>query len=289
MAAHLFKTKSIEQLVGDVEHGGEARSSAVCRPVDLYAAGHRGHYRHRHLRADRHRGGQPGRPGHRARRTSSAGLACAFAALCYAEFASMIPDRRQRLHLRVCDAGRALRLDHRLGPDSRYAVGVDDGRDRLERLHAAAARRCFGIDLPVWAQAAIGSAPAARHQPAGGAHRAPDHDRCWSSACAESARANASWSPQGRRRAVLHRRRAHASSNPDELDAVLRRTGGSGRSWRAAAVVFFAYIGFDAVSTTARGSQEPATRLADRHHRVAGRSARSSTWPSRPCSRASFP
>ena len=44
-------------------------------------------------------------------------IACSFAALCYAELASMIPDCRQRVHLRLCHAGRIGGLDHRLGPD----------------------------------------------------------------------------------------------------------------------------------------------------------------------------
>ena len=51
-----------------------------------------------------------------------AGIACAFAGLCYAEFASLIPDCRICLHLRLCDAGRAFRLDHRLGLDPRICL-----------------------------------------------------------------------------------------------------------------------------------------------------------------------
>ena len=38
---------------------------------------------------------------------------------------------------------------------------------------------------------------------------------------------------------------------------------------RGAAVVFFAYIGFDAVSTAAQEAQEPATRHANRDHGIA--------------------
>ncbi len=40
---------------------------------------------------------------------------------------------------------------------------------------------------------------------------------------------------------------------------------------RAAAVIFFAYIGFDAVSTAAQEAKKPAARHAHRHHRIAGR------------------
>ncbi len=56
-----------------------------------------------------------------------AAMACGFAGLCYAEFASMIPiagsrddDPRvgQRLYLFLCYNGRIYRLDHWLGPCS---------------------------------------------------------------------------------------------------------------------------------------------------------------------------
>ena len=50
-----------------------------------------------------------------------------------------------------------------------------------------------------------------------------------------------------------------------------------------AAIVFFAYIGFDAVSTVAEEMPQPATRHAHRHHRLARRSARSSTSSSPRC------
>ena len=89
MDSNLLKTKSIEQLVGDVEHGGKALQAHTHR-VRPDAARYRRDHRHRHLRADRHGGRQPGGPGDRAV-VLAAGLACVFAALCYAEFASMIP------------------------------------------------------------------------------------------------------------------------------------------------------------------------------------------------------
>jgi len=45
-----------------------------------------------------------------------AGVACALAAFCYSEFASMAPVAGSALHLRLCHARRVFRLDHRLGP-----------------------------------------------------------------------------------------------------------------------------------------------------------------------------
>ncbi len=41
----------------------------------------------------------------------------------------------------------------------------------------------------------------------------------------------------------------------------------------AASTIFFAYIGFEAVSTARRRIEEPGPRHADRHPRLAGRSA----------------
>ena len=48
----------------------------------------------------------------------------------------------------------------------------------------------------------------------------------------------------------------------------------------AASLVFFAYIGFDVVATTAEEAAHPQKDLPHRHPRVAGASARSSTSPS---------
>ena len=58
------------------------------------------------------------------------------------------PDRRQRLHLRLRDAGRARRLDHRLGPDPRVPLRRLDGRGRLVGLLHARSWRELGIKLP---------------------------------------------------------------------------------------------------------------------------------------------
>ncbi len=47
-----------------------------------------------------------------------AGIGCAFAGLCYAEFASMIPVAGSAYTYGYADARRNLRLDHWLGFDS---------------------------------------------------------------------------------------------------------------------------------------------------------------------------
>ena len=78
------------------------------------------------------------------------GGACALAALCYAELASMIPQAGQRLRLFLRDARRAGRVDHRLGPDPRVRGRQRRGRDLVGRLLQRRCCAAFGIDLPRW-------------------------------------------------------------------------------------------------------------------------------------------
>ena len=63
-----------------------------------------------------------------------AGVVCALAALCYAEFASTVPVAGLRVHLLVRLARRAARLDHRLGPGPGVRARHGGGRGRLVRL-----------------------------------------------------------------------------------------------------------------------------------------------------------
>src|SRR5687768_12739498 len=89
MDSNLFKTKSIEQLVGDVEHGGKAlRRSLSALDLTLLGIGAiigTGIFVLTGTAAANQAGPAI------TMSYLAAGLACAFAALCYAEFASMIP------------------------------------------------------------------------------------------------------------------------------------------------------------------------------------------------------
>ena len=89
MDSNLFKTKSIEQLVGDVEHGGKSlRRSLTAWDLTLLGIGAiigTGIFVLTGTAAANQAG-----PGITLAYVA-AGLACGFAALCYAEFAAMIP------------------------------------------------------------------------------------------------------------------------------------------------------------------------------------------------------
>ena len=60
-----------------------------------------------------------------------AALACGFAALCYAELASMIPVSGSAYTIFICDVGRDHRVDHRLGFDPGICGREHGGRGRL--------------------------------------------------------------------------------------------------------------------------------------------------------------
>src|SRR5919106_1598774 len=89
MDSHLLKTKSIEQLVSDVEHGGKSlRRSLSAWDLTLLGIGAiigTGIFVLTGTAAANQAGPAI------VLAYVAAGLACGFAALCYAEFAAMIP------------------------------------------------------------------------------------------------------------------------------------------------------------------------------------------------------
>ena len=194
-----------------------------------------------------------------------AGFVCAVAALCYSELASMVPVAGLRLHLYLCRDGRAARLDGRLGADPRICGRRQRGRGRLVGLcRSACSTNACGGSLAAWLMrsAPLGRSATARgrhHQPARLRHLAARHLRCWSSAPSESARVNAVLVlikiialtvfivltlPGAQRRPI--------SSPSCRTAAALDRA-----CVGAAASIFFAYVGFDAVSTAAEETKNP--------------------------------
>ena len=169
MDSNLFKTKSIEQLVGDVEHGGKAlRRSLTAWDLTLLGIGAiigTGIFVLTGTAAANQAGPAI------TLSYMAAGLACAFAALCYAEFASMIPIAGSAYTYAYATLGELVAW--MIGWDLilEYAVGsmtVAIGwSGYMQRLPAG-----FGITIP---RRARRRAAGGHHQPAGRDHRAADH------------------------------------------------------------------------------------------------------------------
>jgi APA family basic amino acid/polyamine antiporter len=252
MDSNLFKTKSIEQLVGDVEHGSKAlRRSLSAWDLTLLGIGAiigTGIFVLTGTAAANQAGP--------AIMLSyfAAGLACAFAALCYAEFASMIPIAGSAYTYAYATLGEIVAW--MIGWDLilEYAVGsmtVAIGwSGYMQRLLSG-----FGVELPTWMSAA----------PPVGVINLPAVVIVLGImvllvvGVRESARFNAAMvAIKGA--AVLFFIAAGATFVKPDNWSPFMPYGFSG-VMAAAAVVFFAYIGFDAVSTTAEEAKNPKRDL----------------------------
>jgi APA family basic amino acid/polyamine antiporter len=256
MDSHLLKTKSIEQLVSDVEHGGKSlRRSLSAWDLTLLGIGAiigTGIFVLTGTAAANQAGP--------AITVSyfAAGLACAFAALCYAEFASMVPIAGSAYTYAYASLGEVvawligwdLILEYAVGSMT-VAIGWSG---YMQRLLSG-----VGIVLPTWMSAApSASTPGALiNLPAAiivlfimvllviGVR--------------ESARFNAAMvAIKGA--AILFFIAAGFTYVQPENWTPFAPFGWSG-IMTAAAVVFFAYIGFDAVSTTAEEAKNPRRDL----------------------------
>jgi basic amino acid/polyamine antiporter, APA family len=255
MDSNLLKTKSIEQLVGDVEQGAKAlKRTLTATDLTLLGIGAiigTGIFVLTGTAAANQAG-----PGI-VLSYVMAGLACGFAALCYAEFAAMIPISGSAYTYAYATLGEIfawmigwdLILEYAVGSMT-VAVGWSG---YFQRILAG-----FGLHLPVWMSASpnpeIGSLI---NLPAilivlGIMVLLVIGVR-------ESARFNAAMVAVKLAAVLFFLAVGVAYVKPENWSPFMPY-GFSG-VMTGAAVVFFAYIGFDAVSTTAEEAKNPSRDL----------------------------
>ena len=229
----------------------------------------------------------------RARRSSLsfvlAGIACAFVGLCYAELAAMIPVAGSAYTYAYATVGEIFAWIIGWDLILEYAHGRRDRRGRLVGLCRSACSRNFGIHSRRNGLQATGEAVKLPDGTVGdgivnlpavlivlAAHGAADARHPGIGTASTTSWSASSWSSS---LIVIVRRRA--LRQPRELDALhsaeyRRRSASSAgaASCAAPSVVFFAYIGFDAVSTAAQEAKRPQRdmpigilgSLIDLHH-----------------------
>ena len=255
MDSNLLKTKSIEQLVSDVEHGGKALKRTLTA-LDLTLLGigaiiGTGIFVLTGTAAANQAGPAIGMS------YLAAGLACTFAALCYAEFASMIPIAGSAYTYAYATLGEVfawmigwdLILEYAVGSMT-VAVGWSG---YFQRILAG-----FGVHLPGWMCAAPGAMPGAvLNLPA--AIIVLFITVLLVIGVRESARFNAVMVAIKLAAVLFFIVAGFSFVKPDNWSPFMPY-GFSG-VMAAAAVVFFGYIGFDAVSTTAEEAVNPQRDL----------------------------
>src|SRR5512145_262290 len=256
MDSNLLKTKSIEQLVGDVERGGKAlKRSLTAWDLTLLGIGAiigTGIFVLTGTAAANQSGPAI------VVSYAAAGLACAFAALCYAEFSAMIPIAGSAYTYAYATLGEIfawmigwdLILEYAVGSMT-VAVGWSG---YFQRILAG-----FGVHLPAWMSAA----------PATGVEGALVNlpailivlviTTLLVFGVRESARFNAAMVAV-KLAAILFFIVVGIGYVEPENWTPFTPYGVQGIA-AAAAVVFFAYIGFDAVSTTAEEAKNPSRDL----------------------------
>ena len=201
-------------------------------------------------------------------------VACGFAALCYAEFAAMVPDLGQRLHLRLRDARRAGRVDHRLGPDHRVRRRQRRRRHQLGQLLQDVRRRgsasssrtgCRPTTAPPRKSRALRERAASLRRADRLQHpRLRHRRRCITVVLVIGIRESASLNT-GMVMLKLDRARRSSWSSAGATCIPTNWQPFAPNGWAGvqagAAIVFFAYIGFDAVSTVAEECRNPERDL----------------------------
>jgi APA family basic amino acid/polyamine antiporter len=255
MDSNLLQTKSIEQLVSDVELGGKAlRRSLTAWDLTLLGIGGiigTGIFVLTGTAAANQAG-----PGIVVS-YMAAGLACAFAALCYAEFAAMIPIAGSAYTYAYATLGEIfawmigwdLILEYAVGSMT-VAIGWSG---YFQRILAG-----FGLQLPLWMTAAPAAAPGAvLNVPAVGIVLLITV--LLVVGIRESARFNAGMVAIKIAAVLFFIVVGVGYVQPDNWTPFMPYAWSGVMT--GAAVVFFAYIGFDAVSTTAEEAKNPRRDL----------------------------
>jgi APA family basic amino acid/polyamine antiporter len=255
MDSNLLKTKSIEQMVGDVEHGTKAlKRTLTAMDLTLLGIGAiigTGIFVLTGTAAANQAGPAI------VLSYVMAGLACGFAALCYAEFAAMIPISGSAYTYAYATLGEIfawmigwdLILEYAVGSMT-VAVGWSG---YFQRILAG-----FDVHLPAWMTAAPAAAPGALiNLPA--VIIVLGIMVLLVIGVRESARFNAAMVTI-KLAAVLFFIVVGVGYVKPENWSPFMPYGFSGMM-TGAAVVFFAYIGFDAVSTTAEEAKNPSRDL----------------------------
>ena len=206
------------------------------------------------------------------------GRGCALAALCYAELASMIPQAGSAYAYSYATLGELvawiigwdLILEYAVG---NVAVAISWG-DYFNTL-----LRGFGLAIPPWlttgyrtallsadpaVHGLLQTAPQHRrhsdpHQSAGVRHRHADHVAAAPGRARERHREQHHGGDQAAGAGPVRRARRHAHRH-GETTIRSRRTVSRGIH-QGAAIVFFAYIGFDAISTAAEETRNPKRNM----------------------------
>ncbi len=256
MDSNLLKTKSIEQLIGDAEHGGKGlKRSLTAWDLTLLGIGAiigTGIFVLTGTAAANQAG-----PAIMASYLA-AGLACGFAALCYAEFASMIPVAGSAYTYAYATMGELfawiigwdLILEYAVGSMT-VAIGWSG---YMQKLLSGA-----GIALPIWMSAAPGAATAGAVVNLPAVLIVLAITALLVVGIRESARFNALMVAIKLIAVVFFIGAGAVYVKPENWNpfAPYGWAGVMG----AAGVVFFAYIGFDAVSTTAEEAKHPQRDL----------------------------
>ena len=205
-----------------------------------------------------------------------AGIGCALAALCYAEFASMVPVAGSAYTYAYATLGELFAWIIGWDLDPRVRGGVEHRRATAGRTTSLPCSALFGVTLPkTWTANPFDYDPALGRwlatgvdlQPAGRARRARSSPSMLVIGIRESAGFNAAMVIL--KLVVVLFVIAVGSAYVDPTNWHPFLPYGWGGVMQGAGYIFFAYIGFDSVSTHAEEAREPAARRADRHHRLA--------------------